>query len=160
MLFFNQPFSIFVDSWLMNWGSLEIQLKFLLDCLYLLAAWQRVLLLCLLALHQPPWWSSKELHWCLRESFISNDLGVSFVWPWSFTALQDTVGSEPFIDDVCWHENVRHDVVASHCLGPCWWRARWCFQRWWKQVYSWLIQGGLHPASHQNPSLSLGKAQC
>jgi hypothetical protein len=24
----------------------------------------------------------------------------------------------------------------------------------------WLIQGGLHLASHQHPSLSLGKAQC
>ena len=24
----------------------------------------------------------------------------------------------------------------------------------------WLIQGGFHPASHQHPSLSLGKAQC
>ena len=23
---------------------------------------------------------------------------------------------EPLIDDVCWHENVRHDVVASRCL--------------------------------------------
>jgi hypothetical protein len=61
---------------------------------------------------------------------------------------------------VCWHKNVRHDVVASRCLRPCWRRARRCFRRWWKQAYSWLIKGGLHPASHQNPSLSLGKAQC
>ena len=31
-------------------------------------------------------------------------------------ALQDIVDSEPLIDDDYWHENVCHDVVASHCL--------------------------------------------
>ena len=93
------------------------KLKFLLGCLCPLMAWWRVLLLCLLVIRQPSWWSRKELHCCLRESFISNDLGVSFVWPWLFTALEDIVRSEPLIDDVCWHENVRHDVVASRCLG-------------------------------------------
>ena len=157
MLFFHQPFLIYVDSWLTNWCSLEMQLKFFLDCLMAL---QKVLLLCLLAIRRPSWRSKNELHWCLRESFIFNDLEMSFVWPWLFSDLRDTICSEPLIDDVCWHENVRHDVVASHCLGPCWRHARWCFQRWWKQAYSWLIQGGLHPASHQNPRLSLGKAQC
>jgi hypothetical protein len=55
MLFFHQPFLIFVDFWLMNWCSLEMQLKFLLDCLYLLAAWQLVILLCLLTIRQPSW---------------------------------------------------------------------------------------------------------
>jgi len=37
MLFFHQPFLIFVEYWLTNWGSLEMQLKFLPDCL---TAWQ------------------------------------------------------------------------------------------------------------------------
>ena len=90
-----------------------MQLKFLLDHLTM---WQRVVLLYLLTIRQPSWWLRKELHWCLRESFISNDLGMSFVWPWSFMALRDTVSSEPLIDDICYHENVRHDVVASRCL--------------------------------------------
>ena len=31
-------------------------------------------------------------------------------------ALRDTVSSEPLIDDICYHENVHHDVVASRCL--------------------------------------------
>ena len=74
MLFFHQPFLIFVDSWLMSWGSLEMQLKFLLDCL---TAWQRVVLLCLLTICRPFWWSKKEPHWYLHESFISNGLGMS-----------------------------------------------------------------------------------
>ena len=113
MLFFHQPFLISVDSWLTNWCSLEMQLKFFLDCL---TAWWKVLLLCLLAIRQPSWRSKNELHWCLRESFIFNDLEMSFVWPWSFLDLRDTIGSEPLIDDVYWHENVCHDVVASCCL--------------------------------------------
>ena len=62
MLFFHQPFLIFVDSWLTSWGSLEMQLKFLLDCL---TAWRRVVLLCLLMIRQPSWWSKKEPHWYL-----------------------------------------------------------------------------------------------
>ena len=116
----------------MNWCSLEMQLKFFLDCL---TTWWKVVLLCLLAIRQPSWRSKNELHWCLRESFIFNHLEVSFVWSWSFTDLWDN-RSEPLIDDVCWHENVRHHVVASHCLGPycqCW---SWSFWRWWKQAYS------------------------
>ena len=31
-------------------------------------------------------------------------------------ALRHTVDRPPLIYDVCWHENVRHDVVASRCL--------------------------------------------
>ena len=34
----------------------------------------------------------------------------------TFSDLRDTISSGPLIDDVCWHENVRHDVVASRCL--------------------------------------------
>ena len=113
MFFFHQPLLISLDSWLMNWCSLEMQLKFFLDCL---TAWWKVLLLCLLAIHQSSWRSKNELHWCLRESFISNDLEMSFVWPWSLLDLWDTISSEPLIDDVCWHDNVRHGVVASRCL--------------------------------------------
>ena len=90
-----------------------MQLKFFLDCL---TTWQKVVLLCLLAIRQPSWRSKNELHWCLRESFISNDLEMSFVWPWSLLDLWDTISSEPLIDDVCWHDNVRHGVVASRCL--------------------------------------------
>ena len=113
MLFFHQPFLISIHSWLTNWCSLEMQLKFFLDCLM---AWRKVVLLCLLAIRQPSWRSKNELHLCLRESFIFNDLEMSFVWPWLFSDLRDTICSEPLIDDVCWHENVRHDVVASRCL--------------------------------------------
>ena len=68
MLFFHQPFLIFVDSWLTNWGSLEMQLKFLLDRLM---AWRRVVLLCLSVIHRSSLWSKKEPQWYLYESFIS-----------------------------------------------------------------------------------------
>ena len=47
------------------------ELKFLLNCL---TAWRRVILLCLLAIRQPSWWSRKDFHWCLYRSFVFNDL--------------------------------------------------------------------------------------
>ena len=109
------------------------KLKFLLGCLCPLMAWRRVL--CLLAIRQLSWWSRKELHWNLHESFISNGLGVSFVCSWSFTALRDTVG-RPLINNVC------HDVGASHHLGPYCRHVGWSFRRWWKQVYSVLYEVG------------------
>jgi hypothetical protein len=49
------------------------KLEFLLDCLSPLAVWWRVVLLCLIAICQLSWWSRKERHWYLHESFISND---------------------------------------------------------------------------------------
>jgi hypothetical protein len=52
------------------------KLKFLLDCLYLLVAWRRVVL-CLLAIRQPSWWSRKEPHWYSHGSFISDGLGMT-----------------------------------------------------------------------------------
>ena len=120
MLFFHQPILIFINSWLSCWVHWRCKLKFLLGCLCPLMAWRRFLL-CLLAIRQLSWWSRKELHWNLHESFISNGLGVSFVCSWSFTALWDTVG-RPLI------ENVRHDVVASRHLGPYCRRASLSFE--------------------------------
>jgi len=95
------------------WGC---KLKFLLDCLCPLTVWRRIVLLCSFAIRQPSWWSKKEPHWYSHRSFIFNDLGNVFGRPWSFTALRDTVVHEPLIDDVCWHEDVRYVVVASHIL--------------------------------------------
>ena len=138
MLFFHQPFLIFIDSWLMNWGSLEMQLKFLLDCLM---AWWRVVLLCLLTIRRSSWWSKKEPHWYLHESFISNGLGMSS----------------------CAHDFMRHyrqtsinywRLLARECTPRC---SDW---RWWKQASDWLIWGELHPTSHQPSSLSPRKVQC
>ena len=52
------------------WGRKH---KFHLDCLHPLTVWRRVVLLYLLAVRQPSWWSKKEPRWYLHESFISND---------------------------------------------------------------------------------------
>ena len=68
-------FSLVLGRWIgVHW---RCKFKFLLDGLYLLAAWRRVVLLCLSVIRQPSWWSKKEPHWYLHESFISNDLGTS-----------------------------------------------------------------------------------
>ena len=86
------------------------KIKFLLDCLCLLATWRRVIVLCLLTIRQPSRWSRKELHWNLHESFISNVLGMSSCargYSW------DTVSWPLLIYDVCWYEE------ASRYLGPC-----------------------------------------
>jgi hypothetical protein len=72
----------------------------------------------LLAIRQLSWWSRKELHWYAHGSFISNVLGVSFVCSWSFTALQDTVGSPPLVDDVGWYEDACHGISLSWSLLP------------------------------------------
>ena len=52
--------------------------------------------------------SSLVLTWKLHLQW----LGDVFGRPWSFMALRDTVINEPLIDDVCWHKDVRYDVVA------------------------------------------------
>ena len=94
MLFFHQPFLIFVDSWLTNWGSLEMQLKFLLDCL---TAWRRVVLLYLLCLWTQwctPWCSGISLSWSLlpmRELVPLKMMKAGIFW---------------LIQGGCWHKNV------------------------------------------------------
>jgi hypothetical protein len=99
-------------------------------------------------------WGYGQLHALLPSTFL--------VFCWFLVDELGSIGDAKLSSSLafCWHKNVRHDVVASRCLSSCWRRARRCFRRWWKQAYSWLIKGGLHPASHQNPSLSLRKAQC
>ena len=69
------------------------KLKFFLAYLCHPMAWRRVILLSLLAIRQPSWRSKNELHWYLHESFIFNDLEMSFVWPWSLLDLRDTIDS-------------------------------------------------------------------
>jgi hypothetical protein len=156
MLFLHQPFLISIDSWLMNWCSLEMHLKFFLDCL---TVWQKVVLLCLLAIHQLSWRSKNELHWCLHESFIFNDLEVSFVWPWLFRTYktQSTVNHWLMMS------------IAQECtplysgISLSWSLLLMCelvFLKTMEACIFWLMRGGLHLASHQNPSLSLEKAQC
>jgi hypothetical protein len=78
---------------------------------------------------------------------------------WLFMISWDIVGNPPLID-VCWHQDACHGVMASRHPYHCCWCARWCLRRWWKQVSDWLIRSMLHLASHQHPSLNLGKAQC
>jgi len=56
--------------------------------------------------------SSSLIVFVLWELHLQWLRGV-FVWPWSFMALRDTVGRPPLIDDVCWYEDARHDVVTS-----------------------------------------------
>ena len=122
MLFFHQPFLIFVDSWLTNWGSLEMQLKFLLDCL---TAWQRVVL-CLLMIRRPSWWSKKEPHWYLHESFISDDLGMSSCAHGCSWFHETPSTDHHWLITFCWHEIARHDVGASHCPSSYYQRVNWC----------------------------------
>ena len=108
-----------------HWRS---KLKFLLDCL---TAWQRVVLVCLLAIRQPSWWSKKEPHWYLHESFTSNGLGMTscahdFMWhcrqtttDWWCLLIR---GCMPWCSGIC--------HPSPYCR-----HASWSFQRWWKQTY-------------------------
>ena len=103
-----------------HWGY---ELKFLLDCLCPLMAWQRVVFLCLLAVRQPSWWSKKEPHWYSHRSFIFNDLEV-FCVP---MVVHDSMRHSWQTTDAC------HDVVASHHLGPYCRHVSWSFRGWWER---------------------------
>jgi hypothetical protein len=86
------------------------ELKFLLDCL---AAWWRVVLLCLSVIHQPSLWSKKEPHWYSHGSFIFNDLRVSLC----DHGYDLTRHHRQTIDQWCLlAREVRHDMVASIIL--------------------------------------------
>ena len=125
MLFFHQPFLIFVDSWLTSWYSLELQ------------TWV------------PPWWSLSSSGMAESNTptvlMVDGRISLVFAWklplqwlrvvilqPWLFMVSRDTVGRPLLNDDVYWHEDARHDVVASHCPDLCYWRASWCLWKWWK----------------------------
>ena len=86
--------------------------KFLLDGLCLLAVWRRVVLVCLPAVLMVEEGTSLVLAWKLHLQWLEDVI----LQPWLFMVSRDIVGSEPLIDDVCLHKNVRHDVVASRCL--------------------------------------------
>ena len=136
------------------WGC---ELKFLLDCLCPLMAWRRVVLLCLLVIQQPSWWSKKEPHWYSHGSFIFNDLGVSLC----DHGCDLMRHHRQTIDQWC--------LLARECTPWCggipssWYLLSTCelvSLKMMKAGIFWPIWSGSHHDSPQHSSLRPGKAQC
>ena len=156
MLFFHQPFLIFllILGWQVgvHW---RCKLKFLLDRL---TTWQRVVLLCLLAICQPSWWSKKDPHWSHMEASSSMTRGC--LWATMVVYGLTRHSHQWTIDWWClltqWCTPWCSGISLSWSLLPM---RELVPLKTMKAGIFWLIQGGFHPASHQHPSLSLGKAQ-
>jgi hypothetical protein len=108
MPFFHQPLLIFIDLWLMSWGSLEMQT-------------------------QVPPWLSNDMAKSYASLFISDMLAVLIVEGKNLigtcieasslttlgcclmtmvVAFQCTIDRSPLISNICWYEDACHDVVA------------------------------------------------
>jgi hypothetical protein len=123
----HQPFLIsLVPSWRIDvhW---RCRLEFFLDGLFVLMAWQRVVLLCLLAVLIIEEGTSLVLTWKLYLQWFRDVI----LQPWLLMVFRDTVGSPPLID-VCWHKDACLAVMASRHPCPCYQCARWCLRRRWK----------------------------
>jgi hypothetical protein len=136
MIFFRQPFLIFVDSWSTNWYSLEMQTRVPPWLSLSSNGMVKSSSSCLSVICQPSWWSRKEPHWWKLYLKWLRDVILQL---WLFIVSWDIVGSLPMID-VCWHKDGCYDVVASSHPYPYCQHARWCLQRWWKQVSEWLCE--------------------
>jgi len=121
--------------WFLGWWvgvHWRCRLKFLLDCLCLLMAWWRVVLLYLLVMCQPSWWSKKEPHWYSHRSFTLNDFGMLSHHRGHSLTRHHRQTSIDF-----WRLMIRG--CMPWCSGschpsPCCRRASWSFRRWWKQA--------------------------
>ena len=155
MLFFHQPFLIFVDSWLTSWGSLEMQTQV------------------------PPWLSNGvggELFFFVCWQYASHLDGqrrnlIGTAWKLHLQWLRDVVSRPGHLRP---YETPSTDLIDYWCLLTQW-CTPWCSgislswsllpmrelvpSKMIRACIFWLIKGGFHPASHQHPSLSLGKAQ-
>ena len=154
MLFFHQPFLIFIDSWLTSWGPLEMRTQvspwLSLSSNGVAESFSSLLLAILMVEEGTP----SILAWKLHLQWLRD----VFLCPWLFMIPRDTVDRPPLIDDI---------LLTWDCTPWCsgislsWFLLSMCESVSPKMVGAdvfWIIQGELYPASHQHPSLSLGKA--